>query len=518
MRVSVILAVHNERDNLMRTLESLFETTQGLEMEVIVVDDGSKDDPLSVVTRKYPRLKTLSFPERQGPGPAKDYGARESRGDTLVFLDSHTKPERGAVRRLVEQVEELEGQAILVPRMPALDVARWENSRTQVGYGYTIDLKTFASKWVALGDLQPSRQYGTHLYESPALIGCAFAISRRLYEKVWGQDPGMRGWGVEDLDLGLKCWLAGGAVLLDPTVAIGHRFQSEFATYQVFLPQVLANQLRMARKNLTESTWIAWTEMARERFPPKFRKGSGPEAGSCSSSSGPAWRKNGPTCWGTGNGTSSGSPGTSASTGPSLSPFRRRDDHLRIILTHLLKEQKGAILPNRCRPSTAVHGDFPHLPPFSSPSASRPLPISSCSSPPPPPARRPKGRRHLPVPPAMIQRNAIALRSRPCPLVRSITSTGRSFSLPQILSPMASELPGRISGPIPTNLTPEMLMWDRGTTGWSTPGPRWSKQWFRRQRSRFPRSASCGAPPAPCGLKSHLLACGTIRHEVQSDT
>jgi len=29
---------------------------------------------------------------------------------------------------------------------------------------------------------------------------------------------------------------------------------------------LLANQLRMARKNLTESTWIAWTEMARERF------------------------------------------------------------------------------------------------------------------------------------------------------------------------------------------------------------------------------------------------------------
>ncbi|WP_437191561.1 glycosyltransferase [Planctomicrobium sp. SH527] len=266
MRVSVIIAVHNERDNLMRTLESLFETTQGLEMEVIVVDDGSKDHPLPAATRKYPRLKTLSFPERRGPGPAKDYGARESRGDTLVFLDSHTKPERGAVRRLVERVEELDGQAVLVPRVPALDVARWENSRSQVGYGYTLDLKTFASKWVALEDLKPSRQFGPQLYESPALIGCAFALSRRLYDKVWGQDPGMRGWGVEDLDLGLKCWLAGAPVLLDPIVAIGHRFQSEFSTYQVFLPQVLANQLRMARKNLTESIWIAWTEMARERF------------------------------------------------------------------------------------------------------------------------------------------------------------------------------------------------------------------------------------------------------------
>ena len=93
-------------------------------------------------------------------------------------------------------------------------------------------------------------------YESPALIGCALAISRALYEELLGFDTGMKEWGVEDLDFGLKAWLMGSMVLNDPKALIGHRFRRAFDNYTVGAVHPLANQLRMARKHFTESVWL----------------------------------------------------------------------------------------------------------------------------------------------------------------------------------------------------------------------------------------------------------------------
>lgn len=276
MRASVILAAHDEGSRLSSTLQSVFETCAGLDFEVVLVDDGSTDGSVAEAAQRFSRVRLVTFPERQGPGPAKDRGARDSEGDTLVFLDAHTKPERGAIRRLIEQSERLQGDAILVPQVPALDTERWQNSRRQLGQGYAVDLRTFNTSWKPLRELRPAGSRRAGLYESPALIGCAFAVSRTLYEKLWGQDARMRGWGIEDIDLGLKAWLMGHSVLLDPQATIGHRFRANFDNYQVPMPQVVANQLRMARKNFTETVWTEWIQQARQRFPhasPEYPEG-----------------------------------------------------------------------------------------------------------------------------------------------------------------------------------------------------------------------------------------------------
>jgi hypothetical protein len=92
-------------------------------------------------------------------------------------------------------------------------------------------------------------------------------ISRELYEKLWGFDSHMFFWGVEDLDFGLKCWLLGHRILHDPEPTIAHRFRKEFDNYSVPIEHVVANQLRMARKNFTQSVWAEWLEHCRLRHP-----------------------------------------------------------------------------------------------------------------------------------------------------------------------------------------------------------------------------------------------------------
>lgn len=106
---------------------------------------------------------------------------------------------------------------------------------------------------------------GRMFYESPALIGCALAVHRELYDDARGFDPDMRSWGVEDLDFGLKCRLLGHRILHDPGAVIAHRFRRGFDNFDVPLENLVANQLRMARKNFTHGVWAEWVARCRKR-------------------------------------------------------------------------------------------------------------------------------------------------------------------------------------------------------------------------------------------------------------
>ncbi len=217
------------------------------------------------VQRRFPHVRVLRHEQRQGTSPAKDLGARKARAATLIFADGHTRPERGAVRRLVESVEALEGRAVLTPTITGLDERRWRSTPSQIGHGYFLDLESFHCGWLPLGELRAVREGARQFYESPAAIGCVLAVDRQLYEDLWGLDPHMRFWGVEDLDFSLKCWLMGFRVLHDAEAVVAHRFRRRFESFDVPLEHFVANQLRMARKNFTQGVWNEWVDRCRQR-------------------------------------------------------------------------------------------------------------------------------------------------------------------------------------------------------------------------------------------------------------
>lgn len=86
--ISVIVAAFNDRENLLRCLESLREQTQPVDQrEVIVVDDGSTDGASEVVCERFPEVRLLRQ-ENAGPDAARNAGVRAARGEILAFIDS----------------------------------------------------------------------------------------------------------------------------------------------------------------------------------------------------------------------------------------------------------------------------------------------------------------------------------------------------------------------------------------------------------------------------------------------
>jgi len=83
--VSVIVPCYNHAKFLGKAIESVLTQTYA-HTEIIVVDDGSTDDPLSVCN-KYGRVKYIRV-ERVGLPAARNIGAQFSNGKFLVFLDA----------------------------------------------------------------------------------------------------------------------------------------------------------------------------------------------------------------------------------------------------------------------------------------------------------------------------------------------------------------------------------------------------------------------------------------------
>ena len=85
--VSVIIPAYNRANYIVETIESVFSGNEGLNIEVIVVDDGSTDDTLSVLERYKDRIKLITQ-KNQGAPAARNRGFLESTGKYIKFLDS----------------------------------------------------------------------------------------------------------------------------------------------------------------------------------------------------------------------------------------------------------------------------------------------------------------------------------------------------------------------------------------------------------------------------------------------
>lgn len=108
--VSVILTTRNEGKNVARFLKSVERQTYH-NIEIIVVDNCSGDETKSLA-RQYTQ-KVYNFgPERSSQ---RNFGAKKSNGDYLVFLDADMELGSGVIKDCLDQIKSSKARVLTIP-------------------------------------------------------------------------------------------------------------------------------------------------------------------------------------------------------------------------------------------------------------------------------------------------------------------------------------------------------------------------------------------------------------------
>lgn len=135
--VSVVIPTYNQAPWLERTLGAVAGQT-ARPLEVIVVDDGSRDETPRILERiaaEYPVPLRIVRRPNGGPGAARNSGLEAARGDVVAFTDSDAVPrsdwlERGLARLSAEGPDcaGVEGRVeVQVDRAPTIRTHQIQN-------------------------------------------------------------------------------------------------------------------------------------------------------------------------------------------------------------------------------------------------------------------------------------------------------------------------------------------------------------------------------------------------------
>ena len=212
--VSIVVPVHNEGSRVFLTLEAIRHRTRHPH-DVVVVDDGSSDGCCDFLRNRpgdYPGVRLVTQ-SRRGAAVARNVGANHATADHLVFLDAHCFPPAGWLSELYETLAS-SGAGIATT---GISVA---GSPATVGYGLTLTAADLSVGWLP-------REAGD-VYEVPAAGAGCMMLRAETFEAVGAFDE-MRWFGLEDVELSIRCWLFGHRVVINPNVAVAHVFKSKIA-------------------------------------------------------------------------------------------------------------------------------------------------------------------------------------------------------------------------------------------------------------------------------------------------
>jgi len=91
--LSIVIPAYNESARIENALDRVLSCVaeQGWDAEVLVIDDGSKDDTAAIVQRwmvQHPRLHLVQNPGNKGKGYSVRNGLLQAAGDIVMFTDA----------------------------------------------------------------------------------------------------------------------------------------------------------------------------------------------------------------------------------------------------------------------------------------------------------------------------------------------------------------------------------------------------------------------------------------------
>ena len=163
MKLSIVVPVHNETDNVESLIAEIHQALQPLEAyEMIFVDDGSRDDSLNKLQQAmqhYPNLRVLQHQKSCGQSRAVHSGVVAARYDWIATLDGDGQNDPADIPSLITELERQPSESLWM-------LAGYRHKRNDTGW------RRFSSKFA-------NGIRGAILQDSTPDSGCGLKLFRR---------------------------------------------------------------------------------------------------------------------------------------------------------------------------------------------------------------------------------------------------------------------------------------------------------------------------------------------------
>lgn len=216
--VSIIVINFNGRQHLDACFKSLLQQGYGGPIEIIMVDNGSKDGSLEFMRAAFPQVRLIENPQNTGFAPAVNLGARHATGDYLALINNDAYAAPNWVAELVRVAEARKSEGVACVATRVLD---WHGKR--------IDFQMGVMNWHGFGAQQffrvPAERMPAREEELLFANGGAMLVDRTVFLEIGGFDEDYFAY-FEDVDLGWRLWVCGYKVVLNPQAITYHRHHS----------------------------------------------------------------------------------------------------------------------------------------------------------------------------------------------------------------------------------------------------------------------------------------------------
>jgi len=107
MKLSVVVSVYNEEDNVIPLCEKEYAALEGIDYELILVDDGSTDKTIeNIKSVANDRTKLLIFNKNYGQSTAMQAGIDAAQGEFIVTMDGDLQNDPADIPHMMAKLEE----------------------------------------------------------------------------------------------------------------------------------------------------------------------------------------------------------------------------------------------------------------------------------------------------------------------------------------------------------------------------------------------------------------------------
>jgi O-antigen biosynthesis protein len=262
--VSIIIVNYNVKELLTQCINSIFEASQNVKTEIIVVDNNSFDGSVDYIKNKFPGhtdIKIIPSDINLGFAKANNVGAKYATGEYILILNPDTILQEDTIEKTLSFYKKTQNAGAVTCKLilPSgkLDLAcRRSFPSPSVALYRILGLSRLFPKSKIFGKYNLTYLDENNTCEVEAIVGAFMLIKKEIYDKVNGFDEDYFMYG-EDIDLCYRINKAGYRIFYYPETSVIHfKGESTKKSSLSYVNNFYGAMQIFVRKNLKTKFWL----------------------------------------------------------------------------------------------------------------------------------------------------------------------------------------------------------------------------------------------------------------------